>query len=54
MRIENAAHHHTGKAASHQKIIKAEFLECFCPADPSWRNAVIEHGLAVIKRVISH
>jgi len=53
MRLENAAHHYLDDTDDHKKTIQAEFLECFCPSDPSWRSAVIEQGLTVIDQAIT-
>ena len=52
MRLENAAHQYLDESDSRKKKIKSEFLECFCPADPNWRNAVIGHGLTVINQAL--
>jgi hypothetical protein len=48
MRAENRAHHYSADTSAIYKSAKAEFLECFCPIDVSWRKQAIESGLKII------
>ncbi len=52
LRAENRAHFfgRPGSGAHHRA--KAELLECFCPRDASWREQVVEQGLAIIDRAV--
>ena len=52
MRLENAAHHYMDDGDQNKQRIKAEFLECFCPSDPVWRNTVVTDGLNVINQAL--
>ncbi|MFQ5934926.1 MAG: DUF2817 domain-containing protein [Acidiferrobacterales bacterium] len=50
LRLENRLHHYGAPSSAAERKIKSEFLECFCPSDPRWRQAVLEQGGDVLKR----
>ena len=52
LRLENAAHHYLDDNDVIKKKIKAEILECFCPADPQWRKVVVNNSLKIIDHAL--
>jgi hypothetical protein len=50
LRQENQAHFFTPEGSRARQLAKAQLLECFCPASPSWRNCVLAQSLEVIQR----
>ena len=48
IRAENRAHHYSSEGSGPYRRAKAELLECFCPASPSWRQQVVDSGLRII------
>jgi hypothetical protein len=50
LRRENQAHYFTPEGSASRKHSKAELLECFCPASPSWRNSVVSQSIEIIQR----
>ena len=48
IRAENRAHHYGSESSSIYQGAKAELVECFRPADASWRRLVVEAGLEIV------
>ena len=48
LRAENRAHHYGQPDQDSYRRAKAELRECFCPADPRWRETVLERALGII------
>ena len=51
LRAENQAHHWGQPADPATTRAKARLLECFFPADASWRTRAVSDGVALIERV---
>ena len=47
---ENRAHHYAERESDSFHRAKRELLECFCPADPTWRERVVSQGLQVVEQ----
>ncbi len=56
LRAENRAYHH-GEEGREEDVAcnpaRAELLECFCPADPTWRKQVVAASLRIIDQAIA-
>ncbi len=50
LRADNWLHHHGNPGSARGRAIKTELREVFAPADPGWRRAVLEKGLALVRR----
>ena len=48
IRAENRAHHYGSQRSSAYRSAKEELVECFCPAAASWRQQVVDAGLAIV------
>ncbi|MCA9110161.1 MAG: DUF2817 domain-containing protein [Planctomycetaceae bacterium] len=53
IRAENRAHHYGTETSQAYQNAKQELTECFCPADPSWRQQVVTSGLDILQQGIS-
>ena len=51
LREENRWHHYSGGTLDHST--KRNLKETFCPADESWREAVLNSGLELVEQAIS-
>jgi hypothetical protein len=50
MRADNWLQFHGDPDSEHGRVIKAELLEVFRPADPAWRRRVLDGGARVIRQ----
>ena len=50
IRAENQAHHFGTESSQAYRNAKQELLECFCPADRSWRRKVLTSGLRILRQ----
>ena len=53
IRAENRAHHFGSKGSKGYQSAKRELMECFCPADASWRQQVVSAGLEILQQGVS-
>ena len=53
IRAENRAHYFGSEQSQAYQNAKLELLECFCPADASWRNQAVTNGLAILQHSVS-
>jgi len=51
IRAENRAHHYG--TSTHKKAAKAELLECFSPANSSWRKAVVASAIDIVNSAVN-
>lgn len=50
LRAENRAHHYCAPGETAYVQAKQELQECFCPASPAWRRAVMHGALHIVER----
>jgi hypothetical protein len=50
MRADNWLQFHGDADSEHGRVIKAELLEVFRPADPVWQRSVLDGGAHVIRQ----
>ena len=53
LRAENRAHHFGNLQSQNYQNAKLELIECFCPADTSWRQQAITAGLKIIRQSVN-
>ena len=53
IRAENRAHHFADEQSQAYQNAKLELLECFCPADVSWRQQAVTAGLDILRQGVS-
>ena len=53
IRAENRAHHFAEKQSRAFQDAKTELMECFCPADESWRQTAVTAGLKIIEQSVA-
>jgi len=53
IRAENRAHHFAKEQSQDYQNAKQELMECFCPADVSWRRQVVTDGLNILRQGIN-
>ena len=53
IRAENRAHQFAAAQSQCYQVAKRELMECFCPADVSWRRKTVAAGLDILKQAVS-
>ena len=53
IRAENRAHHFAEEQSRAFQDAKTELMECFCPADESWRQTAVTAGLEIIEQSVA-
>ena len=53
IRAENRAHHFSLDTSQAFCNAKRELMECFCPADQTWRRRVVASGLEILSQGVS-
>ena len=53
LRVENRAHHHGDPGHPASERAKRDLVECFCPASPTWRRAVVQRGVEIIDAAVT-